>query len=177
MVGRQHSVIAAWQTSGRVTEFFFELLPDEVWELKIPGAPRRSVRMIAGHIHNSRCMWIKMIGRSYGVKPPASVNRRTVTRSALLRALKRSSEGIARLLNLGLEHGGTLMVRVPWANIPSDAVHFMTYLVAHEAHHRGQIVLVARESGHRLSPELTAGLWQWKRRLYESTTMRTGPRA
>lgn len=161
--------LAVWQTNNRVTEFFFEQLPDEVWSLKIPGAPRRSVRMIAGHIHNARCMWIKMIGRSYKVRVPASVDRRKVTRLQLLRALKRSSQGVIQLLKLGLRDGGTLRMKIPWANIPTDVAHFLAYLVAHEAHHRGQIILVARGSGYRLSQDITAGVWQWKRRLREAT--------
>ncbi len=55
-----------WRTSDRVTRFLFEHLPDEVWPLKVPDAPRRRVRMIAGHIHNCRCMWVKMLGKKHG---------------------------------------------------------------------------------------------------------------
>ena len=171
----QHNdLLSTWRTNNRVTEFFFENLPGELWSKQISGAPRRTIRMIAGHIHNARCMWIKMVGKQYAIKIPKSVDRRHVSRRALLQALKRSSQGIVELLSAGLDHGGVLNMSVPWANIPSDAVHFMAYLVAHEAHHRGQIVLAARVLGHRLPPDITAGLWQWKKRYREAAIPRTG---
>jgi uncharacterized damage-inducible protein DinB len=43
----------------------------------------------------------------------------------------------------------------------------LTYFVAHEGHHRGQIEHVAKQIGVRLPPEETAGLWQWRKRAVE----------
>jgi len=94
------AVIAAWKTSNRVTQFLFENLPSELWSVTVPGTSRRTVRMIAGHIHNSRCMWIKMLGRRYGIRLPKSVCQYTMTRRELLPTLERSSHGILKWLEL-----------------------------------------------------------------------------
>ena len=126
--------------------------------------------MLAGHIHNARCMWIKTLGAPHGIAVPPSVERRRVSRAELIRALKRSGRGIGSLLAFGLEHDG----RIPptkayaWRNLPLDVGHVLSYFVAHEGHHRGQIVMLARQLGRRLPPEVTGGLWQWSRRSSES---------
>jgi uncharacterized damage-inducible protein DinB len=40
--------------------------------------------------------------------------------------------------------------------------------VAHEAHHRGQIVLAARILGARLPIAVAGGVWQWTKRAAEA---------
>jgi uncharacterized damage-inducible protein DinB len=44
----------------------------------------------------------------------------------------------------------------------------LSYLVAHEGHHRGQIVMLARQLGHRLPVSVSGGLWQWTTRMKET---------
>jgi uncharacterized damage-inducible protein DinB len=153
----------AWRTNQRVTVYLIENLPAELWPMSVPGSPRRTVRSIAAHIHNARCMWIKMIGGRHGVAVPRTVDARKVTRLQLARALERSSEGMIELIRLGEARGGTIPPAA-WQNFPTDLVHFLNYFVAHEAHHRGQLCLLARQLGHRLPAEVTGGLWQWKKR-------------
>lgn len=165
------TLVDAWKTNNRVTVFLIEHLPAGLWDAKVPGAPRRTIRMIAGHLHNGRCMWIKTLGKEHGIAVPRSVDRHTVTPAHLVPALQRSSAGIASLLEFGCEHGG----RIPasssyvWRNLPLDVGHVLGYFVAHEGHHRGQIVMLARQLGQRLPVEVTGGLWEWSKRAREAT--------
>jgi uncharacterized damage-inducible protein DinB len=168
------ALLTAWRTNSRVTAYLVEHLPAALWDAQIPGAPRRTVRMIAGHVHNSRCTWLKTLGQEHGIAIPASVDRRKVTRHELLAALKRSSKGIEALLELGIAAGGhvPLSKAYVWRNLPLDVPHVLTYFVAHEGHHRGQIVMLARQLGHRLPNDITGGLWQWNKRMQEARPAR-----
>lgn len=157
------ALIAAWLTTHRVTVYLIENLPAELWSKKVPGNSRRTIRAIAAHLHNARCMWIKMLGTKHGILVPRTVNGRDVQSVALIRALARSSEGIIELIRLGVARGGAVP-HAAWQNFPTDVVHFLCYFVAHEAHHRGQLCMLARQLGHALSPNVSSGLWQWKKR-------------
>ena len=163
-------LLNAWRTNNRVTTFLVEHLPDELWGTPVPGAPRRTVRMIAGHIHNARCMWIKTLGNEHGIVAPRPVNRFKVGPKELLPALSRSSRGIISLLKLGLDRGGAIppSSSYTWRNLPLDVGHVLTYFVAHEGHHRGQIVMLARQLGCRLPVEITSGLWHFAKRSEEA---------
>jgi uncharacterized damage-inducible protein DinB len=155
-------VIRAWRTNHKATTYLVEHLPAAIWSLDVPGVPRHTVGMIAAHLHNSRCTWIKSIGARHGITAPPLVKLRQVTPRALVRALARSSDGIVDLIELGIANGG-VVPRARWQNFPTDLEHFLSYFVAHEAHHRGQLTLLARQLGHRLPREVAGGVWQWTR--------------
>src|SRR5882762_10464749 len=102
---QQDMLLNAWRTNNRVTVFLVERLPHELWGAAVPGAPRRTVRMIAGHIHNARCTWIKTLGKEHGIAAPRAVNRHKVEQNELISALGHSSRGIIKLLTLGFDRG------------------------------------------------------------------------
>jgi uncharacterized damage-inducible protein DinB len=160
----QASMLAAWRTNNRVTMELIERLPLELWRVAMPGLPRRTVRTIAAHLHNCRCGWLTTLGREHGLAAPSRVNQYKATPRQVVAALKKSGDGMEALLELGFASHGEVppSKRYVWRNLALDVGHVLTYFVAHEAHHRGQIVMVARQTGHQLPPATVDALWQWK---------------
>jgi uncharacterized damage-inducible protein DinB len=176
------TIIGAWRTNALVTQRCVAQLPAEIWRAALPGMPRRTVRSLAAHLHNARSRWLRTLGLPIGLQVPALVNPHRATRSQVARALARSGRGIEALLQRGIAEGGTVPATnaYTWRNLPLDVGHVMAYFVAHEAHHRGQLVLVARQLGHRMPPRAVDGLWQWSRAVREwsgPATRPTGARA
>lgn len=156
------AAIRTLATNSRVDVYLVENLSDELWTAKVPGASKTLAALVV-HIHNTRCMWVKMVGRKLGVKTPRRLDRARATRSEAVSALNESHHAISRVLELGLAHGGKV------AGFPPDAMHLLGYFLAHDAHHRGQICLLARELGHALPKEVVFGLWQWSARAKEAS--------
>jgi hypothetical protein len=49
------TILAAWRTNHQVTVFLVSHLTSAVWTAPVPGVPRKTISMLAGHLHNSRC--------------------------------------------------------------------------------------------------------------------------
>ncbi len=164
-------LLQAWRTNCQVTAHLVEHLPAHLWSLSLPASPQRTVRMVAAHLHNARSRWLKTLGQEHGIVAPPLVDRRTVTRRQLLAALERSGRALEALLELGLVNGGMVppSKAYVWRNLPLDVGHVLTYFVAHEAHHRGQLILLARQLGHPVPRQALDGVWQWNRRAQEGT--------
>ena len=162
MTSAGDGIIGAWRTNNAATVFLVRHLPATAWKEEVPGIPRKTIGMIAAHLHNSRCSWIKSLGAKRGIPVPQRVDFRRATKAQVVAALPRSSQGMIDLIELGVARGGRLPPAV-WQNFPTDLAHFLSYFAAHEGHHRGQLIMAARQLGHRLPREVVDGLWQWTR--------------
>ena len=69
-------------------------------------------------------------------------------------ALEKSGNAVADLLARGLAEG-----RVKGFKPHPSA--FLGYLISHESHHRGQILLSLKQSGHPVDKKIQFGIWEW----------------
>jgi hypothetical protein len=104
-------------------------------------------------MHNVRVMCLKAAAK--GSKIPAQLDRSSVTPAQAMKALEQSRAVLISTLKSGLESDGRMKGFRP------DVAGFSDYLIAHDAHHRGQICMLARQLGQPLPPKAMFGMWEW----------------
>jgi uncharacterized damage-inducible protein DinB len=153
------ALVEAFLTNERINQTLLDLLAPGIWAEFPASSPRRSIATSFAHIHNVRCMRLKMSGR--GLPPPARLDRGAVTVDQARRALAASARAMVGLIEGSLEAGG----HVP--DYRPDVVALVCAAITHEAHHRGQICHWARELGSPMTPEQQLRLWEWDKRWRE----------
>ncbi len=153
------SLLAAFDTNERLNQYLLENLPPEAWRAEPPQGKGRNIASIVAHIHNVRVMWLKA-AKSNDI--PESLERSTVTVPLAAKALAQSRNALSAVLKAALEANGQIKGFKP------DVAGFFGYLIAHDAHHRGQICMLARQTGHALPQKAMFGMWEWGSRAKES---------
>lgn len=152
-VDLSRALLNAWRVNDRITHELLALVAPHIWRAFPQSSKRRNIATSFAHIHNVRCMRIKMSHSTVTV--PERLDRAEITPDDARKALAESADAMAALIQLGLDAGG----HVP--NYQPDVVALVCYAITHEAHHRGQISHWCRELGVPLTPEQSLGLWEW----------------
>ena len=65
------------------------------------------------------------------------------------------------------DNGGRIQAfrRDGWASPWPVGVEMLCYMVSHEAHHRGQVCMLAHQLGFPLPGKVMAGIWNWEKLL------------
>jgi uncharacterized damage-inducible protein DinB len=147
------ALLHAFDTNDRINQHMIEKLPAEAWRAEPPDGKGREIAAIVAHIHNVRVMWLKASAKGGNI--PDQLDRHTLTPDQAKRGLEQSRMSLSAVLKTALESDGRIK------GVKPDVAAFFAYLIAHDAHHRGQIAMLARQVGHPLSQKTMFGMWEW----------------
>ena len=149
------ALLDAFDTNNRINLYLIQNLPSEAWRSKPPEGKGRTIAAIVAHMHNVRVMWLKATKAD---EIPEQLDRATVTPAQALHGLESSRHALSVVLSRAIAGDGRIRSFRP------DVAGFFGYLIAHDAHHRGQIAMLARQIGHPLPQKAMFGMWEWGRR-------------
>jgi uncharacterized damage-inducible protein DinB len=149
------ALLRAFDTNDRINQFLIsEGVTDAAWSAEPPAGKGRTIRAIASHMHNVRGMWLKATQAATLVD---KLDRDRCTRAQAMKALDASRAALHEVVQQSLSGAQPGKIR----GFKPDVAGFFAYLIAHDAHHRGQICMLARQAGHPIPQKVMFGMWEW----------------
>ena len=147
-------LLEAFRRSPMVSEYLVSVVPQRLWHMSPPSGRGRSIAAIVAHMQGVRRTFARMGGARPG---PPPLDRKTVTAPQARMALRQSTDQLASLFETALRDR-----RARVKGMPRRTVDMLTYLIQHDAHHRGQICTLARDLGHEFGADEVTRIWGWK---------------
>ena len=156
------AAVRTFAANERMNQMLIEHLERAAWSAKPPGKVR-SIAAIFTHMHNVRRKWVRLTAPH--LKVPRQLNRSKCTpqqaRVGLAESAARCEEMLAEAL--GGEGRVERFHRDGWARPWPAGVEMLCYMIAHEAHHRGQVCMLAHQMGFPLPGKVTSAMWSWEK--------------
>jgi uncharacterized damage-inducible protein DinB len=146
-----------------MNQLLLEHLDPRAWRAQLPGSKGRTIAAIFCHVHNVRCKWLRLSAPH--LQRPPRLHRAHCTLKQARQALAESAALCSQMLAEALAPRGRVKKfhRDGWFRpwIPGAAM--FAYMIVHEAHHRGQVCLLAHQLGFPLPGKAAYGLWAWEK--------------
>jgi uncharacterized damage-inducible protein DinB len=151
-------LVESWQINHRVTLKLLSALNDDALQATLSTRGGRDVARQLAHVHESRMRLAELTSKTNrDAKLPHFAKGESPAKKQLRDAFEVSSRGVETSIREGWANGGKL------PGFKRGVIPFVGYLIAHESHHRGSILLTLKQTGHKLSDELRWGLWDWNK--------------
>lgn len=151
-------LVEAWQINHRVTLKLLDALSDEALRATLSTRGGRDVARQLAHVHEVRAGYAEITSKTNRLaKLPHFAKGASPSKKELKSALTASAEGIETSIRESWANGGKL------TGFKRGLIPMVGYLIAHESHHRGSIMLTLKQSGVGIPEELKWGLWDWNK--------------
>jgi len=166
------AAVQIFAVNDRLNQMLIERLDPAAWKAKPPGKVR-SIAAIFAHMHNVRSKWIRLTAPH--LKVPPRLNRAHCSPHQASAALAQSAVRCVDMLAEALDGSGRVekFLRDGWARPWPVGPEMLCYMISHEAHHRGQVCMIAHQLDFPLPTKVTSAMWNWEKLWKECGTRRS----
>ena len=157
-------ILQSYALNDRMNQLLLEHLDARAWRAKILGGKGRTIAAIFAHVHNIRCKWVRLSAPH--LKLPARLDRSRCTPKQVQAALAESARLCSQMLEEALrtpQGRVTSFLRDGWAKPWPPGIAMFAYMITHDAHHRGQVCMLAHQLRFPLTGRGAYGIWDWER--------------
>lgn len=161
-------MLEAYAVNDRMNQLLLEQLDPQAWRAKLSGSKGRTIAAIFAHVHNMRCKWLRL--STPHLKLPERLDHARCTQQqakmALASSAARCSELLAESLaprTLTAQQNRAQFLRDGWARAWAPGAAMFAYMISHDAHHRGQVCMLAHQLGFPVPLKAAYGIWVWER--------------
>jgi len=155
-------LLETYAVNERMNQVLLAHLDPGLWWARPPGGKGRSIAAIFVHIHNIRRKWIRLSAPH--LKLPAKLDRMRCTQKEVRAALSASARCCVEMLSSALFSSRVKQFRRDgWARPWPVGAAMVAYMISHDAHHRGQVCMLAHQLGFPLPAKVGGGIWNWER--------------
>lgn len=160
------AAVLIFAANDRMNQAIIESLDSAAWRATPPGKVR-TIAAIFTHVHNVRCKWVRLTAPH--LKVPQQLSRSRCTPAEAREGLAESAARCTEMLAEALGGGNRIekFHRDSWARPWPAGVEMLCYMLSHEAHHRGQVCMLAHQLGFPLPNGVGDGIWNWEKLLKE----------
>ena len=159
-----HALVESYAVNERMNQMVLAHLDPVAWRAKSPGNGGRTIAAVFSHVHNVRRKWLRLSAPH--LKLPAPLHRARCSQEQASFALVESAARCCEMLTEALaQPGGRVetFCRDGWAKPWPAGAEMAAYMISHEAHHRGQVCMLAHQLGFPLPVKAGSGMWAWER--------------
>jgi uncharacterized damage-inducible protein DinB len=146
--------LETWEIHSRINLYLLDAV-EPASLASLSTSKGRTVGEQFAHVHNVRLMWLKSAAPGLLAGLTKVEKEQAGDKKLLRQSLVESGEAIGRLLSQSLKEGGKVKGFKPHVSA------FLGYLISHESHHRGQIILSLKQAGQPLDKKILYGIWEW----------------
>jgi len=150
-------LLEAWRTNHRINLYLIEHISNDGMKCSLSKRGGRDVARQFAHLHNVRLYHLEKRARDLAAGLVKFESKVSPTKTQLKNAMIASSLAIEKLF------AGVTAGEPKRRGFKKGVSTMLAYFVAHESHHRGNILLTIKECGHNLSQAERYTIWDWDR--------------